>query len=84
MHTLLCRASNAQVKTDCKPLLGSSRAPHMEAERPKERRWNGVDDPKSHCLAGNSLLLTGTGDVPGPDPLSLEGVSQMVYRRFEV
>ena len=31
----------------------------MEAERPKQRRWNGVDDPISHCLAGNSLLLTG-------------------------
>ena len=41
-----------------KPLLGSSRAPRMEAERPKQRRWNGVDD----CLAGNSLLLTG---LPG-------------------
>ena len=34
----------------------------MEAERPKQRRWNGVDDPISHCLAGNSLLLTG---LPG-------------------
>ena len=64
----------AQVKTDClltqpvyrveetRPLLGSSRAPCMEAERPKQRRWNGVDDPISHCLAGNSLLLTG---LPG-------------------
>ena len=31
----------------------SSRAPRMEAERPKQRRWNGVDDPISHCLAGN-------------------------------
>ena len=30
--------------------------------RPKQRRWNGVDDPISHCLAGNSLLLTG---LPG-------------------
>ena len=38
------------------------RAPRMEAERPKQRRWNGVDDPISHCLAGNSLLLTG---LPG-------------------
>ena len=44
---------------ETKPLLGSSRAPRMEAERPKQRRWNGVDDPISHCLAGNSLLLTG-------------------------
>ena len=43
---------------ETKPLLGSSRAPRMEAERPKQRRWNGVDDPISHCLAGNSLLLT--------------------------
>ena len=43
-------------------LLGSSRAPCMEAERPKQWRWNGVDDPISHCLAGNSLLLTG---LPG-------------------
>ena len=34
----------------------------MEAERPNQRRWNGVDDPISHCLAGNSLLLTG---LPG-------------------
>ena len=34
----------------------------MEAERPKQRRWNGVDDPVGHCLAGNSLLLTG---LPG-------------------
>ena len=28
----------------------------------RQRRWNGVDDPISHCLAGNSLLLTG---LPG-------------------
>ena len=47
---------------ETRPLLGSSRAPRMEAERPKQRRWNGVDDPISHCLAGNSLLLTG---LPG-------------------
>ena len=47
---------------ETKPLLGSSRAPRMEAERPKQRRWNGVDDPVGHCLAGNSLLLTG---LPG-------------------
>ena len=47
---------------ETKPLLGSSRAPRMEAKRPKQRRWNGVDDPISHCLAGNSLLLTG---LPG-------------------
>ena len=46
---------------ETKPLLGS-RAPCMEAERPKQRRWNGVDDPVNHCLAGNSLLLTG---LPG-------------------
>ena len=46
---------------ETKPLLGS-RAPRMEAERPKQRRWNGVDDPVNHCLAGNSLLLTG---LPG-------------------
>ena len=46
---------------ETKPLLGS-RALRMEAERPKQRRWNGVDDPISHCLAGNSLLLTG---LPG-------------------
>ena len=46
---------------ETKPLLGS-RAPRMEAERPKQRRWNGVDDPVGHCLAGNSLLLTG---LPG-------------------
>ena len=39
---------------ETKPLLGSSRAPRMEAERPKQRRWNGVDDPVGHCLAGNS------------------------------
>ena len=39
---------------ETKPLLGSSRAPRMEAERPKQRRWNGADDPISHCLAGNS------------------------------
>ena len=47
---------------ETRPLLGSSRAPRMEAERPKQRRWNGVDDLISHCLAGNSLLLTG---LPG-------------------
>ena len=41
---------------ETKPLLGS-RAPRMEAERPKQRRWNGVDDPISHCLAGNSVHL---------------------------
>ena len=46
---------------ETKPLL-SGRAPRMEAERPKQRRWNGVDDPVGHCLAGNSLLLTG---LPG-------------------
>ena len=46
---------------ETRPLLGSSRAPRMEAERPKQRRWNGVD-PVGHCLAGNSLLLTG---LPG-------------------
>ena len=46
---------------ETKPLLGS-RAPRMEAERPKQRRWNGVDDAVGHCLAGNSLLLTG---LPG-------------------
>ena len=28
---------------ETRPLLGSSRAPRMEAERPKQRRWNGVD-----------------------------------------
>ena len=44
---------------ETRPLLGSSRAPRMEAERPKQRRWNGVDDPISHCLAGNSLPGTG-------------------------
>ena len=33
-------------------------------ESPKQRRWNGVDDPVNHCLAGNSLLLTG---LPGND-----------------
>ena len=42
---------------ETKPLLGS-RAPRMEAERPKQRRWNGVDDPISHCLA---TCLLGTG-----------------------
>ena len=52
---------------ETKPLLGSSRAPRMEAERPKQRRWNGVDDPIGHCLAGNSLLLTGLPDAPRPD-----------------
>ena len=31
----------------------------MEAERPKQRKWNEADDPVNHCLAGNSLLLTG-------------------------
>ena len=46
---------------ETRPLLGS-RAPRMEAERPKQRRWNGVDDSVGHCLAGNSLLLTG---LPG-------------------
>ena len=44
---------------ETKPLLGSSRAPRMEAERPKQRKWNEADDPVNHCLAGNSLLLTG-------------------------
>ena len=36
----------------------------MQPERPKQRRWNGVDDPVNHCLAGNSLLLTG---LPAPE-----------------
>ena len=57
----------AQVKTDCLltqrlpkrfterlRALEALRAPRMEAERPKQRRWNGVDDPVNHCLAGNS------------------------------
>ena len=43
-------------------LLGSSKAPRMEAECPKQRRWNETDNPAQHCLAGNSLLLTG---LPG-------------------
>ena len=50
-------------------LLGSSRAPRMEAERPKQRRWNGVDDkplpggqlPAAHGPAGHRK------DAPGPD-----------------
>ena len=48
---------------ETRPLLGSSRAPRMEAERPKQRRWNGVDDPISHCLTGNWACK----DAPGPD-----------------
>ena len=42
---------------ETKPLLGSSRALRMEAERPKQRRWNGVDDP----VGGHRK------DAPGPD-----------------
>ena len=56
------RALEALRHPDGTPVYRSSRAPRMEAERPKQRRWNGVDDPISHCLAGNSLLLTG---LPG-------------------
>ena len=52
---------------ETRPLLGS-RAPRMEPERFKQRRWNGVDDPISHCLAGNSLLLTG---LPGTEKTHL-------------
>ena len=57
----------AQVKTDCLltqrlPKRFAERLRALEAQRPKQRRWNGVDDPLSHCLAGNSLLLTG---LPG-------------------
>ena len=33
---------------ETKPLLGSSRAPRMEAE-PKQRKWNETDDPVNHC-----------------------------------
>ena len=33
----------------------------MEAERPKQRRWSGVDDPISHGPAGHR------NDAPGPD-----------------
>ena len=40
---------------ETKPLL-SSRAPRMEAERPKQRRWNGVDDPISDCWETAGLL----------------------------
>ena len=58
----LCGCGLTAGACETKPLLGSSRAPRMEAERPKQRRWNGVDDPVGHCLAGNSLLLTG---LPG-------------------
>ena len=42
----------------------------MEAERPKQWKWNGVDDPVNHCLAGNSLAHGPAGhrkDAPGPD-----------------
>ena len=53
---------------ETKPLLGS-RAPRMEAERPKQRRWNGVDDPisavhlvKTHCSAQNLGLGAQTAD----------------------
>ena len=42
---------------ECKPLLGRSAPPRMEAERPALRQ-----DPLEHCAAGNSLLLTG---LPG-------------------
>ena len=42
---------------ETKPLLGSSRAPRMEAERPKQRRWNGA----AHGPAGHRK------DAPGPD-----------------
>ena len=47
---------------ECKPLLGRSAPPRMEAERPALRRWREVEDPLEHCAAGNSLLLTG---LPG-------------------
>ena len=43
---------------ETKPLLGG-RAPRMEAERPKQRRWNGVDDPISHC-ANRALAPEGS------------------------
>ena len=33
---------------ETKPLLGS----RVEAERPKQRRWNGVDNPTPCCLPG--------------------------------
>ena len=63
---------------ETRPLLGSSRAPRMEAERPKQRRWNGVDDPISHCLAGNSLLLTG---LPGTGKTHLAADELAVLQR---
>ena len=56
---------------ETKPLLGS-RAPRMEAERPK----HGVDDPTSHCLAANSLLLTGLPGT-GKTHLVVEEITQL-------
>ena len=56
---------------ETKPLLGSSRAPRMEAESPKQRRWNGVDDPKKPLPGGQLPAAHGPAghrkDAPGPD-----------------
>ena len=66
---------------ETRPLLGSSRAPRMEAERPKQRRWNGVDDPISHCLAGNSLLLTGLLGALAPEAPSWKSSTWVVAKQ---
>ena len=39
---------------ECKPLLGCSAPPRMEAERPALRRWREVEDPLEHCAAGRA------------------------------
>ena len=46
---------------ETKPLLGSSRAPRMEAERPKQRRWNGVDPFSWRATPGVQDALTWAG-----------------------
>ena len=47
----------------CEPtegLRGQCREPRMEAEPIKEKpAWRRVEDPLTHCLGGESLLLTG-------------------------
>ena len=47
----------------CEPtegLQGQCREPRMEAEPIKEKpAWRRVEDPLTHCLGGESLLLTG-------------------------
>ena len=50
----------AMARSPTEGLRGQCREPRMEAEPIKEKpAWRRVEDPLTHCLGGESLLLTG-------------------------